>query len=104
MLVLFAASILLVVAILKTKPPEETKMATGHVMTVSTAYVLGASRSYPIMRRDLKERIQNATNGKVFVKPAPVASWAQAARWFRRFRVARSRRLSTRCRILHPLP
>jgi TRAP-type C4-dicarboxylate transport system substrate-binding protein len=40
-------------------------------MTVATAYVLGATRSYPIMQLDLKENIQNATNGKVYVKLAP---------------------------------
>jgi TRAP-type C4-dicarboxylate transport system substrate-binding protein len=42
-----------------------------YTMTVATAYVLGASRSYPIMQLDLKENIQNATNGKVYVKLAP---------------------------------
>lgn len=42
-----------------------------HVMTLATAYVLGASRSYPILQLDLKENIQNATNGKVYVKLAP---------------------------------
>ena len=45
--------------------------AADHVMTIATAYVLGASRSYPIMQLDLKENIQNATNGKVYVKLAP---------------------------------
>ncbi len=45
--------------------------AADHVMTLATAYVLGASRSYPIMQLDLKENIQNATNGKVYVKLAP---------------------------------
>jgi TRAP-type C4-dicarboxylate transport system substrate-binding protein len=40
-------------------------------MTVATAYVLGASRSYPIMQLDLKENIQNSTSGKVYVKLAP---------------------------------
>ena len=40
-------------------------------MVIATAYVLGASRSYPIMQLDLKENIQNATNGKVYVKLAP---------------------------------
>ncbi|MEP3276856.1 MAG: TRAP transporter substrate-binding protein [Stappiaceae bacterium] len=45
--------------------------AADHVMTVATAYILGASRSYPIMQLDLKENIQNATNGKVYVKLAP---------------------------------
>ena len=40
-------------------------------MTIATAYVLGATRSYPIMQLDLKENIQNATNGKVYVRLAP---------------------------------
>ena len=50
---------------------KEREKAADHVMTVATAYVLGASRSYPIMQLDLKENIQNATNGKVYVKLAP---------------------------------
>lgn len=50
---------------------REREAAADHVMTVATAYVLGASRSYPIMQLDLKENIQNATNGKVYVKLAP---------------------------------
>lgn len=50
---------------------SEREKAADHVMTVATAYVLGASRSYPIMQLDLKENIQNATNGKVYVKLAP---------------------------------
>ena len=45
--------------------------AADHVMTIATAYVLGATRSYPIMQLDLKENIQNATSGKVYVKLAP---------------------------------
>ena len=43
----------------------------AHVITVATAYVLGASRSYPILQLDLKENIQNSTNGKIYVKLAP---------------------------------
>ncbi len=50
---------------------REREKAADHVMTVATAYVLGASRSYPIMQLDLKENIQNATSGKVYVKLAP---------------------------------
>jgi len=50
---------------------SERERAADHVMTVATAYVLGASRGYPIMQLDLKENIQNATNGKVYVKLAP---------------------------------
>ena len=50
---------------------KELEAAAEHVMVVATAYVLGASRSYPIMQLDLKENIQNATNGRVYVKLAP---------------------------------
>ncbi len=53
------------------KEESEREKAAEHVMTIATAYVLGASRSYPIMQLDLKENIQNATNGKVYVKLAP---------------------------------
>lgn len=50
---------------------REREGSADHVMTIGTAYVLGASRSYPIMQLDLKENIQNATNGKVYVRLAP---------------------------------
>ncbi len=50
---------------------REREEAAEYTMTLATAYVLGASRSYPIMQLDLKENIQNATNGKVYVKLAP---------------------------------
>ena len=50
---------------------SQREKAADHVMVLATAYVLGASRSYPIMQLDLKENIQNATNGKVYVKLAP---------------------------------
>ena len=50
---------------------REREAAAEHTMTIATAYVLGASRSYPIMQLDLKENIQNATNGRVYVKLAP---------------------------------
>ncbi|MFS4579767.1 TRAP transporter substrate-binding protein [Phaeobacter sp. C3_T13_0] len=53
------------------KEEREREQAAAHIMTLATAYVLGASRSYPIMQLDLKENIQNATNGKVYVKLAP---------------------------------
>ena len=59
-------------AVAQTQQEErERESAASHVMTLATAYVLGASRSYPIMQLDLKENIQNATNGKVYVKLAP---------------------------------
>ncbi len=50
---------------------RDRENAAEHTMVLATAYVLGASRSYPIMQLDLKENIQNATNGKVYVKLAP---------------------------------
>ncbi|MGB5837258.1 MAG: C4-dicarboxylate ABC transporter, partial [Albidovulum sp.] len=50
---------------------REREDAAEHTMTIATAYVLGATRSYPIMQLDLKENIQNATSGKVYVKLAP---------------------------------
>ncbi|MEJ6387898.1 TRAP transporter substrate-binding protein [Gymnodinialimonas ulvae] len=49
----------------------EREAAAEHIMTLATAYVLGASRSYPIMQLDLKENVQNMTNGKVYVRLAP---------------------------------
>ena len=53
------------------KEEREREKAASHQMTIATAYVLGASRSYPIMQLDFKENIQNATNGQVYVKLAP---------------------------------
>ena len=50
---------------------RDREKAADHVKTIATAYVLGATRSYPIMQLDLKENIQNATSGKVSVKLAP---------------------------------
>jgi TRAP-type C4-dicarboxylate transport system substrate-binding protein len=59
-------------AVAQTAKEEKGRQAAAdHIMTIATAYVLGASRSYPIMQLDLKENIQNATNGKVYVKLAP---------------------------------
>jgi TRAP-type C4-dicarboxylate transport system substrate-binding protein len=50
---------------------RERAAAAEHTMTVATAYILGASRSYPIMQLDFKENVQNATDGKIYVKLAP---------------------------------
>ena len=59
-------------AVAQTAKEEKSRQsAAEHTMTIATAYVYGASRSYPIMQLDLKENIQNATNGKVYVKLAP---------------------------------
>ncbi len=53
------------------KEESQREKAADHTMILATAYVMGASRSYPIMQLDLKENIQNATNGKIYVKLAP---------------------------------
>jgi len=53
------------------KEEEEREKTAKHMMTIATAYQLGASRSYPILQRDFKENIQNATRGKVYVRLAP---------------------------------
>ena len=53
------------------KEEKERQRAAEHSMTIATAYILGASRSYPIMQLDFKENVQNATNGKIYVKLAP---------------------------------
>ncbi|MDX1606131.1 MAG: TRAP transporter substrate-binding protein [Candidatus Competibacterales bacterium] len=50
---------------------RERQQAADFTMTIATAYILGATRSYPIMQLDLKENIQNMTNGRVYVKLAP---------------------------------
>jgi len=53
------------------KEERERENEAEFKMTCATAYVLGASRSYPIMQLDFKENIQNMTNGRVYVKLAP---------------------------------
>jgi TRAP-type C4-dicarboxylate transport system substrate-binding protein len=53
------------------KEEDDRQKAAKYTMTIATAYVLGASRSYPILQRDFKENIQNATRGKVYVRLAP---------------------------------
>lgn len=59
-------------AIAQTNREEQDREAAAkHVMTIASAYQLGASRSYPILQRDLKENIQNATRGQVYVRLAP---------------------------------
>ena len=53
------------------KEEKQRQKAAEHSMTLATAYIPGASRSYPIMQLDFKENLQNATNGKIYVKLAP---------------------------------
>jgi len=53
------------------KEDKERKKKAKHTMTVATAYILGASRSFPLMQLDFKENIQNMTNGEVYVRLVP---------------------------------
>lgn len=53
------------------KEEKELEKNAKHKMLIATAYILGASRSYPIMQLDFKENIQNLTNRDVYVKLAP---------------------------------
>jgi TRAP-type C4-dicarboxylate transport system substrate-binding protein len=50
---------------------KERQKAAKYTMNLATGYILGASRTYPIMQMDMKENVQNCTNGKVYVKLAP---------------------------------
>jgi len=50
---------------------KDRKKAAKHTMNLATGYILGASRTYPIMQLDMKENIQNFTNGQIYVKLAP---------------------------------
>jgi len=50
---------------------QERKKAASYTMIVGTSYVLGVSRSYPIMQLDFKENIQNITYGNIYVQLAP---------------------------------
>ena len=53
------------------KEERSRENAAKHKMTIATAYVLGATRSYPIMQLDFKENIQNMSRGQIYVKLAP---------------------------------
>mgnify|MGYP005845096897 CR=1 FL=1 len=53
------------------KEEEERSKGAKYTMNLATAYVLTADRSYPIMQLDMKENVQNCTNGEVYVKLSP---------------------------------
>ena len=52
------------------KEEAQRQRTAKHTMTIATAYVRTADRSYPIMQLDFKENVQNATNGNIYVKLA----------------------------------
>lgn len=59
-------------AVAQTRAEEAAREKEAEfTMVIATEYVFGASRSYPLMQLDLKENIQNTTNGRVYVKLAP---------------------------------
>ncbi len=53
------------------KEERERKASAEHTMIVATPYVIGASRSVPLMQLDFKENLQNMTGGKIYVNLAP---------------------------------
>jgi len=53
------------------KEEKERQSAAKSTMNLATEYVVGATRYYPIMQLNLKENIQNLTNGEVYVKLSP---------------------------------
>ncbi|MEX0730994.1 MAG: TRAP transporter substrate-binding protein [Aquisalimonadaceae bacterium] len=53
---------------------REREAAAQYTMTMGTAYRLGTDRSFPVMQLQLKENIQNATRGKVYVRLVPGGS------------------------------
>lgn len=50
---------------------KEREAAAKYKMTIATAYRLGTNRTFPVMQLQLKENIQNATRGNVYVKLVP---------------------------------
>uniref|UniRef100_UPI001981E0E8 TRAP transporter substrate-binding protein DctP n=1 Tax=Oceaniglobus ichthyenteri TaxID=2136177 RepID=UPI001981E0E8 len=57
---------------------RDREAAAEHVMTIATAYRLGTTRTFPVMQLQLKENIQNATRGKVYVRLVPNGSLGSA--------------------------
>src|SRR3546814_7061873 len=46
-------------------------LSAKETMTVATEYRIGTTRSYPEMQLNVKENIQNASNGQIYVKLSP---------------------------------
>lgn len=62
-------------ALARVKNEEKAREAEAkYVMKVATAYRLGTDRTFPVMQLHLKENIQNATRGKVYVKLVPAGA------------------------------
>ncbi|HEY9549074.1 MAG TPA: TRAP transporter substrate-binding protein [Kiloniellaceae bacterium] len=50
---------------------KERQGSAKETMTVATEYRIGTTRSYPEMQLNVKENIQNASNGQIYVKLSP---------------------------------
>jgi TRAP-type C4-dicarboxylate transport system substrate-binding protein len=59
-------------AVAQTAKEERARQtAAKSTMNLATEYVVGATRYYPIMQLNMKENIQNLTNGEIYVKLSP---------------------------------
>lgn len=58
---------------------RDRQRAAKVTMTLATEYRIGATRWYPLMQLNLKENIQNATNGYVYVRLAPAGQLGMGA-------------------------
>lgn len=50
---------------------QDRQAAAEQTIVMATEYIVGASRSYPIMQLNLKENIQNLSHGRYYVKLVP---------------------------------
>lgn len=50
---------------------KERQAAAKETMTIATEYRIGTTRSYPVMQLNVKENIQNVSNGQIYVKLSP---------------------------------
>lgn len=67
-------------ALAQTATEERDRQSAAKVtMTLATEYRIGATRWYPLMQLNLKENIQNATNGYVYVRLAPAGQLGMGA-------------------------
>lgn len=57
---------------------RDRENAADQVMTLATAYTMFADRSYPIMQLDMKENLQNLSEGRIYVKLAPAGQLGSA--------------------------
>jgi TRAP-type C4-dicarboxylate transport system substrate-binding protein len=50
---------------------KEREQAAKYKITVATEYRIGTTRSYPMIQLNVKENLQNISNGKIYVKLQP---------------------------------